>query len=141
MAQPSTYPIDNGISKLENIVGRLSPMQKILLGTDGSVTSLLEIITGSPVEIETLVQKVVAADEAVAKELMMNPGEDINYRVVKLKNAETGETLIYAVSHAPLKRLDIGFQRRHDPGRHSNRSHIEDAPDRIQTRDNRHRIF
>ena len=111
MAQPSTYPIDNGISKLENIVGRLSPTQKILLGTDGSVTGLLEIITGSPVEIETLVQKVVAADEAVAKELMLNPGEDINYRVVKLKNAETGETLIYAVSHAPLKRLDIGFKQ------------------------------
>jgi beta-ribofuranosylaminobenzene 5'-phosphate synthase len=110
MAQPSTHPIANGISKLEEIVGRLSPTQKILLGTDGSVTSLLEVITGSPVEIETLVQKVVAADEAVAKELMVNPGELINYRVVKLKNAKTGETLIYAVSHAPLKRLDIGFR-------------------------------
>jgi beta-ribofuranosylaminobenzene 5'-phosphate synthase len=110
MAQLSAYQIADEISRLEDIVGRLSPMQKILLGTDGSVTSLLEVVTGSPVEIETLVQKVVAADEAVAKELMVNPGDQINYRIVKLKNAKTGETLIYAVSHSPLKRLDISFK-------------------------------
>ncbi len=106
MAQPSASPIVNKISKLENIVGRLSPVQKMLLGTDGSVTSLLEVITGSPVEIETLVQKVIFADDAMASELEVDMGDEINHRIVKLKKATTGETLIYAISHTPLKRLD-----------------------------------
>ncbi|MFZ3148808.1 MAG: beta-ribofuranosylaminobenzene 5'-phosphate synthase [Methanothrix sp.] len=82
----------------------------MLLGTDGSVTSLLEVVTGSPVEIETLVQKVVPADETVAKELQVNPGEEVNFRVVLLKAANSHETLIYAISHTPLKRLDASFR-------------------------------
>jgi len=82
----------------------------MLLGTDGSVTSLLEVVVGSPVEIETLAQRIVPADEAVAQELDLEPGDEINYRVVKLKKANTGETLIYAVSHTPLKRLEPSFR-------------------------------
>ena len=109
MKSPHKCPIQR-ISELESIVGRLSPVQKMLLGTDGSVTSLLEILTGSPIEIETLAQEIIPADQAVAKELNLNPGEDVNYRVVKLKKAGTGETLIYAVSHTPLKRLEDSFR-------------------------------
>jgi len=110
MEQSSGFPITRIISSLEDVVGRLSPIQKMLLGTDGSVTGLLEIITGSPVEIETLVQKTVAADEEVAADLGVDPGECVNYRVVKLKKAKDGETLIYAVSHTPLKRLEESFK-------------------------------
>jgi len=106
----STYSLAGEIQKLESIVGRLSPVQKMLLGTDGSVTNLLEVVTGSPVEIETLVQKVVPADEAVAKELQVNPGEDVNFRVVLLKKADSQEALVYAISHTPLKRLDASFK-------------------------------
>lgn len=91
-------------------MGRLSPVQKMLLGTDGSVTGLLEIITGSPIEIETLSQQVMPAESTVAKELMIQPGDEVNHRIVKLKNGDTGETLIYAVSHAPLRRLDPDFK-------------------------------
>ncbi|MCK9587172.1 chorismate pyruvate-lyase family protein, partial [Methanothrix soehngenii] len=109
MKSPHKCPIQR-ISELESIVGRLSPVQKMLLGTDGSVTSLLEILTGSPIEIETLAQEIIPASQAVAKELNLNPGEDVNYRVVKLKKAGTGETLIYAVSHTPLKRLEDSFR-------------------------------
>ncbi|MCX6673727.1 MAG: beta-ribofuranosylaminobenzene 5'-phosphate synthase [Methanothrix sp.] len=110
MVQSSSFPIAGEILKLENIVGRLSPVQKMLLGTDGSVTSLLEVVIGSPVEIETLVQRVVPADEAVAKELQVNPGEEVNFRVVLLKKANSQEALVYAVSHTPLKRLDASFK-------------------------------
>ena len=110
MAKQDSFSVIQEISELESIVGRLSPVQKMLLGTDGSVTSLLEILTGSPVEIETLAQEIIPADQAVAKELNLNPGEDVNYRVVKLKKAGTGETLIYAVSHTPLKRLEESFR-------------------------------
>lgn len=109
LSQPS-FPMAARISELERSVGRLSPVQKMLLGTDGSVTSLLEVITGSPVEIETLVQEIVLADQSVAEELKVNPGDEVNYRVVKLKRADTQETLIYAVSHTPLGRLEPGFK-------------------------------
>ena len=111
MVQSSSFPIAGEILKLENIVGRLSPVQKMLLGTDGSVTSLLEVVTESPVEIETLMQKVVPADEAVARELQVNPGEEVNFRVVLLKKANSQEALVYAVSHTPLKRLEAEHQR------------------------------
>lgn len=110
MPQPSALSASRRISELESTVGKLSPVQKMLLGTDGSVTSLLEIITGSPIEIETLAQRVVPAEKSVAAELMIQPGDEVNYRIVKLKSADTGETLIYAVSHAPLKRLDPDFR-------------------------------
>ncbi len=110
MVLSSSPPIARDILKLESIVGRLSPVQKMLLGTDGSVTNLLEVITGSPVEIETLVQRVEPADEAVARELQINPGEDINFRIVLLKKADSREALVYAVSHTPLKRLDASFK-------------------------------
>ena len=98
------------ILELESIVGRLSPVQKMLLGTDGSVTNLLEVVTESPIEIETLVQKVVPADEAVARELQVNPGDEVNFRVVLLKKANSQKALIYAISHTPLKRLDASFK-------------------------------
>jgi len=110
MVLSSSPPIARDILKLESIVGRLSPVQKMLLGTDGSVTNLLEVITGSPVEIETLVQRVEPADEAVARELQINRGEDVNFRIVLLKKANSREALVYAVSHTPLNRLDASFK-------------------------------
>jgi beta-ribofuranosylaminobenzene 5'-phosphate synthase len=110
MVQSSSPPIARDILKLESIVGRLSPVQKMLLGTDGSVTNLLEVITGSPVEIETLVQRIEPADETVARELQINPGEEVNFRIVLLKKENSREALVYAVSHTPLKRLDASFK-------------------------------
>ncbi|HSD56700.1 MAG TPA: beta-ribofuranosylaminobenzene 5'-phosphate synthase [Methanotrichaceae archaeon] len=110
MPQSSSLSVAKKISELESMVGKLSPVQKMLLGTDGSVTSLLEIITGSPIEIETLAQRVVPAEKSVAAELMIQAGDEVNHRIVKLKRADTGETLIYAVSHAPLMRLDPYFK-------------------------------
>ncbi len=98
------------ISELEKLVGRLSPVQKMLLGTDGSVTNLLEVITGARIEIETLTQRVMPADASVAKDLKIDPGDCVNHRVVKLKRMDTGETLVYAVSHTPLKRLEPYFK-------------------------------
>jgi len=106
----SPLKIDEEICKLEEAVGRLSPVQKMLLGTDGSVTCLLEVVTGCPVEIETLVQKVVPADELVSCELEIDPGDEVNYRVVKLKNSVSGEILIHATSFTPLKRLEERFR-------------------------------
>jgi len=110
MSQSPPFKIETEISKLEDAIGRLSPVQKMLLGTDGSVTRLLEIITESPVDIETLNQEVVPANESIARDLEVDVGDLVNYRVVKLKNSTTGETLIHAVSHTPLKRLESRFK-------------------------------
>jgi beta-ribofuranosylaminobenzene 5'-phosphate synthase len=102
--------IRQGFLEIEKAVGRLSPVQKFLLGTDGSVTQLLEAVTGHPVAVETLEQTVVPAGEAVSLRLGIRAGERVNHRVVELKNADSGEVLMYAVSDTPLARLSMEFK-------------------------------
>jgi beta-ribofuranosylaminobenzene 5'-phosphate synthase len=106
----SAADVAHAIQELEQEIGRLAPVQKILLGTDGSVTQLLEIVTGGPVEINTLSQEVVPADQATADLLLIDQGEEVNHRVVELKRRDTGEVLIYAVSDTPLSRLAPEFR-------------------------------
>ncbi|MBT0732296.1 DUF98 domain-containing protein [Methanoculleus bourgensis] len=103
--------ISEKVHEIEQHVGRLSPMQKVLIGTDGSVTNLLEMATGHPVTITTRVQEVVAADPGTAAALEIEPGDEVNYRVVELKDSVTGEVLIYAVSRTPLRRLAPEFRQ------------------------------
>ncbi|MBN1167773.1 MAG: DUF98 domain-containing protein [Methanospirillaceae archaeon] len=98
------------IESIEKEIGRLSPVQKILLGTDGSVTRLLEIITGSAVTIQTRIQKIIPADAPVAEDLAIREGDPVNYRVVEIKNKDSPEVLIYAVSHTPIERLSPGIR-------------------------------
>ncbi|MDD1673446.1 MAG: chorismate pyruvate-lyase family protein, partial [Methanomicrobiales archaeon] len=96
--------------RLEREAGPLSPTQRILLGTDGSVTSLLEILTRGPVDITTRVQVVQPADPSIATLLDMDPGDEVNYRVVELRSRSKGEALLSAVSHTPLRRLEPAFR-------------------------------
>jgi len=103
--------IGERIREIEQGIGKLSPMQKVLIGTDGSVTNLLEMATGHPVTITTRIQDVVSADQKTAAELDIEPGDEINYRVVELKDGVTGEVLIYAVSCTPLRRLAPEFRQ------------------------------
>jgi beta-ribofuranosylaminobenzene 5'-phosphate synthase len=102
--------IAHSLNEIETQVGRLSPMQKFLLGTDGSVTQILEAITGSRVVIQTRIQKIIPADPATAKRLGIGEGDPVNYRVVEIKTLAGGEVLIYAVSHTPLGRLSPEFR-------------------------------
>jgi chorismate-pyruvate lyase len=95
-----------GIKKIEKEVGKLSNAQKILLTTDGSVTTILDVIRGH-VRIETLVQEFVEADNEMAELLEINIGDTVNYRVVVI---ETDEPLIYAISLIPIKRLEKDFK-------------------------------
>lgn len=96
--------------KLEQEVGPLSPTQRILLGTDGSVTGLLEILTRNPVDITTLIQEVHPANTAIADLLGVECGTEVNYRVVELRNRSSGQVLLYAISHTPLSRLEPAFR-------------------------------
>lgn len=102
--------IAQSLNDIETQVGRLSPMQKFLLGTDGSVTQILEVITGKQIVIETRVQKIVAADPVTAERLGIEPGDPVNYRIVEIKTPASGEVLIYAISHTPISRLSPEFK-------------------------------
>jgi beta-ribofuranosylaminobenzene 5'-phosphate synthase len=98
------------IREMEGQVGRISPVQKFLLGTDGSVTQILESITGKKVVIKTLVQKIVPADRTAAEHLSIAEGDPVNFRIVEIRTEESGEVLIYAVSHTPVNRLSPEFR-------------------------------
>ena len=102
--------ISQSLHDIETKVGRLSPMQKFLLGTDGSVTQILEAITGSPIVIETQVQKIIPADPTTAERLGIGQGDPVNYRVVEIKTPAGGEVLIHAISHTPIARLSPEFK-------------------------------
>ena len=102
--------IAQSLNEIERQVGRLSPMQKFLLGTDGSVTQILEAITGNPVVIETLMQKIIDADPATAERLGIDQGDPVNYRIVAIKTAAGREVLIYAISYTPIGRLSPEFK-------------------------------
>jgi beta-ribofuranosylaminobenzene 5'-phosphate synthase len=98
------------IQELEREAGRLSRVQKILLGTDGSITRILEVITGGLVRITTLSQEVVPATREVAEDLRIREGDPVNHRVVRIEEAEKGRCLLHAVSDAPMDRLPPAFR-------------------------------
>jgi len=95
------------IKNMEKHVGKLSSAQKILLTTDGSVTTILDVLKGH-VHINTLIQEFVPAGKEMARNLDIEEGEIVNYRVVVIKSDL--EPLIYAVSLVPIKRLDKNFK-------------------------------
>lgn len=90
---------------------KLSKLQKLILLTDGSITTLLEIITGKPVTVKTLIQEITKADYEFSELLEIEEGDNINYRVVILKNVGSETPLIYAESYTPISRLQKQFKR------------------------------
>jgi beta-ribofuranosylaminobenzene 5'-phosphate synthase len=107
MTQPFLFEL---FRSLEDEAGPLSAPQRILLGTDGSVTNLLEVLTCSRVNVVTRAQEVNPADPSAADLLNVPVGDPVNYRVVDLVRSDTGEILLHAVSYTPLSRLEPGFR-------------------------------
>ena len=95
---------------MENTSLKLSKAQRLLLVTDGSVTTLLEVLTGKPIGVTTLLQQVVEADAERARVLDVEEGDELNYRVVVLKNDDDDQPLIYAESYTPIARLQEEFR-------------------------------
>ena len=96
------------INELEKNIGNLSSAQKILLATDGSVTTILDVLKGH-IDVKTLVQEFRDADDIQAQELGINKGETINYRAVVMSH-EPEEPLIHAISLTPVEKLDNNFK-------------------------------
>ncbi len=86
----------------------LSPIERILLTTDGSITTVLDALVGEEIEVETEVQKVISADAELVMELGVREDAEVNYRVVDLKSSEA--TLVHAVSYSPIERLAKEFK-------------------------------
>ncbi|MCL2156990.1 MAG: chorismate pyruvate-lyase family protein [Methanobrevibacter sp.] len=100
--------IFNEIDKLEKIHGKLSNTQKILLATDGSVTTILDVLKGR-ISIKTIAQQFEKADAEIAKLLNIKVNDDVNYRVVLMHRDD--KPLIHAISYIPLERLDDNFKK------------------------------
>ncbi len=76
---------------------------RICAGTDGSVTQLLEVLTGKKVEVKTLGQLIIKATPDIAKRLDVDVGDEVNSRLVTL---DAGGTIyVMAKSLAPVKRM------------------------------------
>ncbi|WP_429222798.1 chorismate pyruvate-lyase family protein [Methanobacterium oryzae] len=96
------------VNELEKSIGNLSSAQKILLATDGSVTTILDVLKGH-IDVNTLVQEFREADKESAEELGINEGDTINYRTVVMSH-NPQEPLIHAISLTPIDRLDNNFK-------------------------------
>lgn len=98
------------VQAIERELGSLSTVQRILLTTDGSVTSLLETLVKGKVSIETRFQGVMPADARTAEILGVSAGEEVNLREVTIREQATGRVLMYARSCTPLSRLEPAFR-------------------------------
>jgi chorismate-pyruvate lyase len=78
--------------------------QRMLLGTDGTVTHILEAYAGEPVEVVKLRQEFELAVDADA-ELELSAEDKVLRRRVLLKGAESGRTLLYAEAVVALARV------------------------------------
>jgi chorismate-pyruvate lyase len=96
------------IKELEENIGNLSSAQKILLATDGSVTTILDVLKGH-IDVNTLIQEFRESDEESARDLGIDKGEIVNYRAVVMSH-KPEEPLIHAISLTPIKRLDNDFK-------------------------------
>ena len=96
------------IKEVENDIGNLSSAQKILLATDGSVTTILDVLKGH-INVKTLVQEFNEADDAQAQDLGINKGDTINYRTVVMSH-KPEEPLIHAISLTPVDKLTNNFK-------------------------------
>ncbi|MDR2829559.1 MAG: chorismate pyruvate-lyase family protein [Methanobrevibacter sp.] len=95
------------ITKLENKGYELSNTQKIILTTDGSVTTILDVLNGE-IAIKTIVQRFEKANSKIAKFLDIEENEEVNYRVVLMH--KDNKPLIHAVSYIPIKKLENEFR-------------------------------
>lgn len=76
---------------------------RVCAGTDGSVTLLLELLTGKTVKVVTLEQSIIKAAPDTAKLLEIEAGDEVNSRLVTLNADDT--VYVLAKSLAPLKRM------------------------------------
>ena len=94
------------LEKLKNF--RIPTCLRVCAGTDGSVTFLLEIMTGHPTAVVTEYQHVIPADKWMAQMFGVEVGADINDRVVTLTSDEV--PYVYARSLSAIEKMPSGVR-------------------------------
>lgn len=82
----------------------LPALQRLLLTTDGTVTTALATIADEPVEVRALAQELVALDED-DDQLHLRAGARVLERRVVLRGANSGTPLLYGASRIVAQRL------------------------------------
>jgi beta-ribofuranosylaminobenzene 5'-phosphate synthase len=88
----------------------LLPIHRVLLGHDGSMTSLMELISCCEVAIRTIKQLVVPCPSEAADLLAVDAGEPANEREIIIVRKTDDLPLLYARSYTPLSRLKPVFK-------------------------------
>lgn len=90
-------------------VADLPVLQRLLLTTDGTVTTALATLTGEPIGVRTLDQRtaVLGSDD---DELGLEAGERVLERSVLLHGADSGTPLLYGASRIVSQRLPRGVR-------------------------------
>lgn len=86
-------------------IGSLSPMQRVLLTTDGTVTHVLEAFAGEPIEVVKLHQAFDQGTEADAA-LDVSDAERVLRRRVLLRGRNSQRDLVYAEAVVAVDRVD-----------------------------------
>jgi len=98
---------DVPLSLLERAVQPLkrSPLQRILLVTDGTVTEILEAYTGESMRLVKLLEEVKTLDAPLAA-LQAEAGDEVSRRQILLQGKMSLTNFIYAESYIAINRLD-----------------------------------
>lgn len=87
----------------------LSPLQRILLITDGTLTEILEAHLLERIDLVKISERLLAAD-AGGTGLGMAPDESLMERKINLRGARSGRKYVYAESLVLVNRLAPSFQ-------------------------------
>lgn len=87
---------------------RIPTCLRVCAGTDGSVTFLLEIMTGHPTAVVTEYQHIIHADEWMAQTFGVEVGAKINDRVVTLTAGNV--PYVYARSLSAIENMPPGVK-------------------------------
>ncbi len=102
-----------GGDRLDDVIESLCGLDiptclRICAGTDGSVTHLLELMTGQVVRVKTLQQQVIEASDEIAGLLGISAGDAVNERTVLLCAGDV--VYVYARSLVPINRMPAGME-------------------------------
>jgi chorismate-pyruvate lyase len=87
----------------------LSPLQRVLLVTDGTVTDILGAFLGEEIRIIKLAQEATTATQSI-DDLALPLGDPVLYRRVLLVGAHSHDPLIAAESQLALARLPLALR-------------------------------
>ncbi len=90
------------------MVPSLTRFQRILVATDGTVTQLVEVYAGEPIEVVKLAQALDTCDEDDV-ELQLSVDDKVLRRKVLLRASRSGRNLLYAEAVVAVDRADPGL--------------------------------